>query len=303
MSTFKTWLETARPRTLPLALAIIATGSACAFWFDAFDVKITLLCLLTATLLQILSNFANDYGDYQKGSDTAERIGPLRGIQKGNMTATQLKNGLIVTIVLILLSGFVLLASAYQTLQDLVVFISLGIASIVAAIAYTVGKKPYGYLGLGDLFVFLFFGLLAVAGTYYLQAHNLPWSVFLPACSCGFLSMAVLNINNMRDIEQDRKSGKNTLVVRIGAVKARHYHCALLILAIFCYSLFVLIEVKSAVSFLFVLSVPLLFKHAKFVVKNLDPQTLRPLLGQMSGLALLTNILFCLGLVIAKTIA
>ncbi|MDU8923655.1 1,4-dihydroxy-2-naphthoate polyprenyltransferase [Pasteurellaceae bacterium LIM206] len=299
-NTFKTWFETARPKTLPLALAIIFTGSAVAYWFNHFDWTITLLCLLTATLLQILSNFANDYGDFQKGSDTAERIGPLRGIQKGNMTAAQLKKGLIVTIVLILISGFALLTVSYRSLQDLIVFIALGIASIVAAIAYTVGKKPYGYLGLGDIFVFLFFGLLAVGGTYYLQAHNINRTVFLPAAACGLLSTAVLNINNMRDIEQDRKAGKHTLVVRLGAEKSRVYHCILLALAVLCYGLFAAVNVPSAAGFLFVLAIPLLIKHTKYVCQNKDPVQLRPMLAQMSLLALFTNVLFSLGLVIAK---
>ncbi|WP_443090829.1 1,4-dihydroxy-2-naphthoate polyprenyltransferase [Basfia succiniciproducens] len=299
-SALKTWFETARPKTLPLALAIIFTGSAVAYWFGNFDWQITLLCLLTATLLQILSNFANDYGDFQKGSDTAERIGPLRGIQKGNMTEGQLRNGLIVTIILILISGFALLATAYQSLQDLIVFIALGIASIVAAIAYTVGKKPYGYLGLGDIFVFLFFGLLAVAGTYYLQAHSMNWTVFLPAGACGFLSTAVLNINNMRDIEQDKKAGKHTLVVRLGAEKSRVYHCLLLTSGVLCYALFSAINVDSRWGFLFILAVPLLVKHAGFVYKTKEPILLRPMLAQMSLLALLTNVLFSLGLVLAK---
>ncbi|EIJ71885.1 1,4-dihydroxy-2-naphthoate polyprenyltransferase [Pasteurella bettyae] len=299
-STIKTWLETARPRTLPLALAIIFTGSAVAYWFGYFDWTITILCLLTATLLQILSNFANDYGDFQKGSDTAERIGPLRGIQKGHMTEAQLRKGLIVTIVLILISGFALLSTAYQSMQDLIVFIALGIASIVAAIAYTVGKKPYGYLGLGDLFVFLFFGLLAVVGTYYLQAHNINWTVFLPASGCGFLSVAVLNINNMRDIEQDRKAGKYTLVVRLGVDKSRVYHWMLLISGILCYLLFSSINVNSIWGYLFIFAIPLLVKHGLFVYRSKDPLLLRPMLGQMSLLALLTNVLFSIGLVLAK---
>ncbi|WP_044469859.1 1,4-dihydroxy-2-naphthoate polyprenyltransferase [Mannheimia massilioguelmaensis] len=299
-STIKTWLETARPRTLPLALAIIFTGSAVAYWFGYFDWTITILCLLTATLLQILSNFANDYGDFQKGSDTAERIGPLRGIQKGHMTEAQLRKGLIVTIVLILISGFALLSTAYQSMQDLIVFIALGIASIVAAIAYTVGKKPYGYLGLGDLFVFLFFGLLAVVGTYYLQAHNINWTVFLPASGCGFLSVAVLNINNMRDIEQDRKAGKYTLVVRLGVDKSRVYHWMLLISAILCYLLFSSMNVNSIWGYLFIFAIPLLVKHGLFVYRSKDPLLLRPMLGQMSLLALLTNVLFSIGLVLAK---
>ncbi|MDO4626237.1 MAG: 1,4-dihydroxy-2-naphthoate polyprenyltransferase [Pasteurellaceae bacterium] len=296
----KIWLSTARPKTLPLALAIILTASTLAYWFGQFSLPITLLCLLTTTLLQIVSNFANDYGDHQKGSDTAERIGPLRGIQKGQMSATQLRNGLIVMVIASLLSGSVLISVAYQSTTDLIAFAVLGILAILSAITYTVGAKPYGYLGLGDLSVFLFFGLLAVCGTFYLQTHSLQCLIFLPAAACGLLSTAVLNINNLRDIEQDRKAGKNTLVVRIGAKKGRIYHCLLLALASLCYFVFVTIDFRHWSNFLFVLALPLLIKHALFVYRSQNPMQLRPMLAQMSILALLTNILFSLGLLIGN---
>ncbi|WP_386695140.1 1,4-dihydroxy-2-naphthoate polyprenyltransferase [Lonepinella sp. MS14435] len=297
MATIKTWLDTARPKTLPLAVAIILTGSALAQWHGTFSWSVTLLCLLTATLLQIVSNFANDYGDYQKGSDTTERIGPLRGIQQGKMTANQLRNGLIVISIASFISGASLIALAYETTQDLIAFAILGILAILAAITYTVGKKPYGYLGLGDISVFLFFGLLAVCGTYYLQAHSLDWSIFLPAAACGFLSTAVLNINNLRDIEQDRKAGKNTLIVRIGAKNGRIYHWLLLLGAVLCYTIFALLHKPLLLIIIAVIAV-LLAKHAYFVYQQKDPMALRPMLGKMSMLALLSTILFSLGLLI-----
>ncbi len=297
MATIKTWLDTARPKTLPLAVAIILTGSALAQWHGTFSWSVTLLCLLTATLLQIVSNFANDYGDYQKGSDTTERIGPLRGIQQGKMTANQLRNGLIVISIASFISGASLIALAYETTQDLIAFAILGILAILAAITYTVGKKPYGYLGLGDISVFLFFGLLAVCGTYYLQAHSLDWSIFLPAAACGFLSTAVLNINNLRDIEQDRKAGKNTLIVRIGAENGRIYHWLLLSAAVLCYAIFALLHKPLLLIIIAVIAV-LLAKHAYFVYQQKDPMALRPMLGKMSMLALLSTILFSLGLLI-----
>ncbi|WP_386688407.1 1,4-dihydroxy-2-naphthoate polyprenyltransferase [Lonepinella sp. MS14437] len=297
MATIKTWLDTARPKTLPLAVAIILTGSALAQWHGTFSWSVTLLCLLTATLLQIVSNFANDYGDYQKGSDTTERIGPLRGIQQGKMTANQLRNGLIVISIASFISGASLIALAYETTQDLIAFAILGILAILAAITYTVGKKPYGYLGLGDISVFLFFGLLAVCGTYYLQAHSLDWSIFLPAAACGFLSTAVLNINNLRDIEQDRKAGKNTLIVRIGAENGRIYHWLLLLGAVLCYTIFALLHKPLLLIIIAVIAV-LLAKHAYFVYQQKDPMALRPMLGKMSMLALLSTILFSLGLLI-----
>ena len=292
------WFETARPKTLPLALATILTGSALAYWSGHFSLPITLLCLLTATLLQVLSNFANDYGDHQKGSDTAERIGPLRGIQQGAISAKQLKKALIILSVASLLSGGLLISVAYQDVSDLIAFALLGVLAVISAITYTVGAKPYGYMGLGDVSVFIFFGLLAVGGTYYLQVHNLAWSIFLPAAACGLLSTAVLNINNLRDIEQDRKAGKNTLAVRLGAHKGRIYHCLLLGLANLCYTVFAVLHFNHLASFVFLLAFPLLAQHAQFVYRNLDPLSLRPMLAKMSLLALLTNILFSFGLLI-----
>lgn len=297
MLDLKTWVETARPKTLPLALAIILTGAALAQWSGKFHLGITLLCLITATLLQIVSNFANDYGDHQKGSDTAERIGPLRGIQQGKITAAELKKGLIAVIIASFLSGTALILLAYETLNDLLAFILLGILAVIAAITYTVGKKPYGYLGLGDISVFLFFGLVAVCGTYYLQAHNLPFSVFLPAAACGLLSTAVLNINNLRDVEQDKKAGKNTLIVRIGTQNGRIYHCCLLTSAVVFYAVFALLH-KPQLLFVIAFISIFLIKHGLTVYRNQDPLALRPLLGKMSMLALFSNILFSLGLLI-----
>lgn len=295
---FSIWFSTARPKTLPLALASIIVGSALAYWAGNFDGITTFLALLTTTLLQILSNFANDYGDHVKGSDTAERIGPLRAIQHGAITGEQLKKSLYIVGGLGFFSGVFLIAYAYQSIQDLVVFLSLGIIAIIAAITYTVGKKPYGYLGLGDISVLIFFGFLAVLGTFYLQAHSLPAITFLPAFGCGLLSVAVLNINNLRDIEQDRKAGKTTLIVRIGSQNGRRYHVVLLSLAVLSYFIFGLIAFEHWYSFLFLLALPLLIKHGRFVYQHKDPSELRPILGQMAGLALLTNLLFSLGLVL-----
>ncbi|WP_040977021.1 1,4-dihydroxy-2-naphthoate polyprenyltransferase [Necropsobacter massiliensis] len=294
--TLKMWIETARPKTLPLAAASIIMGAALAYHSGAFSWRITLLCLLTTLLLQVLSNFANDYGDHQKGSDTAERIGPLRGIQHGLISASQLKTGLLAVVAASLVSGTVLLAVAYRNLTDLMTFGLLGGVAIIAAITYTVGEKPYGYLGLGDISVFIFFGLLGVAGCYYLQTHSLQAAIFLPAAATGLLATAVLNINNLRDIEQDRKAGKNTLVVRLGAYRGRLYHCALLLVAALCYLLFAVLHFHHWFSFVFICAFPLLIRHAWFVYRNREPHRLRPMLAQMSLFALLTNLLFSFGL-------
>lgn len=295
-STFAIWFSTARPKTLPLALASIIIGSALAYWAGKFDLITTLLAFITTILLQVLSNFANDYGDHVKGSDTAERIGPLRAIQHGMITGEQLKIAVIVLSVLSFISGSALSFYAYEGIEDLLVFLGLGVISIVAAITYTVGKKAYGYLGLGDLFVLIFFGFVAVIGVFYLQAHSLPLMIFIPAFGCGLLSVAVLNINNLRDINQDRKAGKNTLIVRIGSKNGRIYHAILLALAVVSYLIFAILNFEHWYNYFFLLAVPLLVKHGLFVYRHQNPIELRPILGQMAGLALITNLLFSLGI-------
>ena len=297
-NTIKMWIETARPKTLPLALATILTGSALAYRAGHFHWGITILCLLTTLFLQVLSNFANDYGDHQKGSDTAERIGPLRGIQQGAISAAQLKKGLYVMIALSFLCGALLIGIAYQNVSDLIAFSLLGVLAIVAAITYTVGNKPYGYLGLGDISVLIFFGLLGIGGTYYLQVHDFSAVILLPAVASGLLATAVLNINNLRDIEQDRKAGKNTLAVRLGPHNGRIYHCILLAVAALFYLLFALFNLHHLPGFIFLLTYPLLLKHALFVYSHKEPTALRPMLAQMSLIALFTNALFSLGLLI-----
>ena len=297
----KMWWETARPKTLPLALASIFTGSALGYWANpqGFNGLVMALCLLTTILLQVLSNFANDYGDHQKGSDTEERIGPLRGIQKGAISAKELKWGLILMVVASFLSGSFLIGIAYENLSGLLAFAGLGILAIVAAITYTVGAKPYGYMGLGDISVLVFFGLLGVGGTYYLQTHGIDSHIILPAIGSGLLASAVLNINNLRDIEQDAKAGKNTLAVRLGAYKGRVYHCILLSVAALCSLAFAVATALSWTNYLFVLAMPLLAKHAIFVYRSQQPRELRPMLAQMSMISLLINILFSLGLLIS----
>lgn len=234
----KAWLDSLRPKTLPLAFAPIVTGSAIASWHNNFKPGIALLALLTAGLLQILSNLANDYGDAVKGSDTETRIGPLRGIQTGVISLSQLLMALIVTVVLTIVSGLSLVIMACEKPSDIIGFLILGVLAMVAAISYTVGNKPYGYMGLGDISVMIFFGWLSVAGSYYLQTGHFDSIVMLPATACGLLATAVLNINSLRDIDNDRLSGKNTLAVRLGAQRARCYHSLLLLTAPLCLALF-----------------------------------------------------------------
>ncbi|AKH63144.1 MULTISPECIES: 1,4-dihydroxy-2-naphthoate polyprenyltransferase [Photorhabdus] len=298
VSQTQAWLESLRPKTLPLALAAIITGSALAVWTGHFKLPVALLALLTAAMLQILSNLANDYGDVVKGSDTEKRIGPLRGMQKGVITASQMKKALKITVLLACLSGIALIAVACEEPRDILGFLVLGLLAIVAAITYTVGAKPYGYIGLGDISVLIFFGWLSVAGAYYLQAGFFDSIVMLPATACGLLSAAVLNINNLRDIEDDKRNGKNTLAVRLGPQKARYYHACLIIGATLCLVLFTIQNLPGWSGWLFLLALPLLLKHMWYVLNEPTPEGMRPMLEHMVKAALLTNILFSAGLVL-----
>jgi 1,4-dihydroxy-2-naphthoate octaprenyltransferase len=303
LSLTQAWLESLRPKTLPLAFAAIVVGTVLAWWQGYFDPLVAALALITAGLLQILSNLANDYGDAIKGSDKPDRIGPLRGMQKGAISLGQMKRALLIVIVLSCISGLGLVSAATQTMADFVGFLALGGLSIVAAITYTVGKRPYGYQGLGDISVLTFFGWISVMGSWYLQAHTLIPAIFLPATACGLLATAVLNINNLRDIDSDRENGKHTLVVRLGPVNARRYHAGLLAGALLCFALFNLISLHSLWGWLFLLAAPLLFKQASYVLRERDPRAMPPMLERTVKGALLTNLLFVLGIILSKTLA
>lgn len=301
LSRTQAWLESLRPKTLPLAFAAIVVGTVLAWWQGFFDPLVAVLALITAGLLQILSNLANDYGDAVKGSDKPDRLGPLRGMQKGAISLAQMKRALIIIIILSCISGLLLVTAATQTMADFIGFLVLGGLSIIAAITYTIGKRPYGYIGLGDVSVLIFFGWLSVMGSWYLQTHMLVPAVILPATACGLLATAVLNINNLRDIDSDRENGKNTLVVRLGPINARRYHAGLLVGALICLALFNLLSLHSAWGWLFILSAPLLIKQARFVLRELDPRAMPPMLERTVKGALLTNLLFVVGIILSQT--
>ncbi|HGW3882494.1 TPA: 1,4-dihydroxy-2-naphthoate polyprenyltransferase [Proteus mirabilis] len=298
ISRTQAWLESLRPKTLPLGLIAIVTGSALAYWTGHFELPIALLAILTAGTLQILSNLANDYGDAVKGTDTEERLGPLRGMQKGVITPAQMKKALIINVIISCVSGIALIIVACKKPEDAIGFLVMGLLAIVAAITYTVGKRPYGYMGLGDISVLIFFGWLSVIGTYYLQANAFNIVTLLPATACGLLSVAVLNINNMRDLENDIQASKNTLAVRLGASGSRIYHTCVIAIAIICLIVFTLVYMHRWTAWLFLLAVPMLLLHIKRVNADLSGEAMRPLLEHMVKAALLTNILFSLGLVL-----
>lgn len=277
------WLKAARLRTLPLSLSGILLGSFIAGYQGFWNWTIFILACVTTILFQIVSNFANDYGDGIKGTDNQERIGPKRMIQSGTISPNQMKKAITYTAILSILSSIVLIYKAFGKEHFLysLLFLILGMASIIAAIKYTVGNTAYGYRGLGDFFVFIFFGLVAVLGTYFLFHHQLSGLLILPATAIGLLSTAVLNLNNMRDIDSDRNSKKNTLVVKIGLKKAKQYHIFLIItpfilLTAYC----ILIHKTKALGFL-IFSIPMLF-HLKKVLQNTSPELLDPELKKVA---------------------
>lgn len=292
---FKTWFDAVRPKTLPLAIACIFCGSAIAVQAPQFSITVMILAVITALLLQILSNLANDYGDAIKGTDNEARIGPKRAIQQGLVTPKAMKKVMIINVILTILAGLALVFTAFDNTADIMRFIAFGALAVVAAICYTAGNKPYGYYGFGDLSVLIFFGWLGVAGTFYLQTGTLNAVILLPATACGLFAVGVLNINNLRDIDNDRASGKRTLVVRIGPKWGRVYHQLLLIVAYLFFAFFALIDQTSLFRWLFLLSLPLAIKHGKAVWLSADGEALAPMMGDMVKLALLTNFLFTLG--------
>ena len=291
MAKFNTWIKAARLRTLLLSFSGVLLGGFLAInagpstlreasgtsgsgtWFCL------LFCALTAVLLQVLSNLANDYGDFKKGTDSAKRVGPQREMQSGAITEKEMKLGLAITAGLCLISGALIFVFAQLSWQELAVFAVLGIGAVLAALFYTLGKHPYGYRGLGDLYCFLFFGWAAVAGTFYLATKQLDFSVLLPASAMGFLSNAVLNINNMRDIENDRASGKNSLVVKIGSKKAFVYHCLLIVGAFVCLTVFLILKQAPYYIYAFWLLFPLFLKDL-VAIKRTKSEQLDPFLGR-----------------------
>jgi len=231
----KHWVQAARLRTLPLSVSGIIVGSFYAMSQSMFNWKIVFFALSTTLGLQILSNFANDYGDGVKGTDNEDRIGPKRAIQSGAITPKAMKRAMVITSILTLFSAILLIYCSFKNhnLGFSLFFLLLGILAIASAIRYTVGSNAYGYRGYGDVFVFVFFGLVSTLGIYFMFAKTFEnaYLLFLPATAIGFLSVAVLNLNNMRDVISDKKSGKNTIVVKIGVEKAKLYHYFLVISA------------------------------------------------------------------------
>jgi len=294
-SKLKIWLQAARLRTLPLSISGIIVGNGLAYGNDRFSLVILVLSLATTIAFQVLSNFANDYGDGVKGTDNESRIGPARVLQQGLLTRAQLKKGIQICAVVSLVFAFALIYVAFGTsdLQYSLIFVLLGIASVVAAIKYTVGTNAYGYKALGDLFVFLFFGGVSVLGSYFLQVHEFQIELILPATSLGLLSVGVLNLNNMRDLHTDKEVNKITMAVLLGASLSKAYHTFLLIGAVLTAVFYVKMDIQPA--YLFMIAVLPMMIHLRRVLGYTDPQEFDPELKRLALCTFLFAILFAIG--------
>lgn len=302
------WIKAARLRTLPLSLSGIIMGSFIAKWRlwgkgGTWDWKIFALALLVTLLYQVLSNYANDYGDGVKGTD-AKRIGEAeaRAVASGKITAKQMKNAVILFAVLSFVATVALLYLAFipDFMNEFYIFIGLGVASILAAIGYTVGKKPYGYMGLGDVFVFIFFGLVSVCGSYFLFTKTFSWDILLPGAAVGMMSMAVLNLNNMRDIESDRLSGKNSLALRMGFRNAMIYEMVLLQFPLILILIFLAMNgfIQSQQYYVFIVMILLLplAKLRRKIMEVKEPKELDPFLKQVGIITFMMAVLTAFGL-------
>ncbi len=298
----KSWISAMRLRTLPLALSCIVTGSALCFSNDCqgakmsvFSLEIFILASITTICLQILSNLANDYGDSKKGTDNEKRIGPLRAVQSGEISLESMKVGVIVASISSLIFGILLLYVAFgvENMLYTIAFLIVGLGAIVAAIKYTVGKNAYGYNAMGDLFVFIFFGLVGVLGVRFLYEQAFNVFFILPAITIGGLSAGVLNLNNMRDIENDTLSNKITLAIKLGLSKAKIYHALIVVISLICMLAYTFLQRSiSLQSFIYVIAFPLFIIHLIKVMKNNEHQAFNPMLPMLAMSTFILSVLF-----------
>jgi len=299
----KKWIKAARLRTLPLSISGILVGSAAAYQEHHSQTNyysIIILCLLATLFFQVLSNYANDYGDAVKGTDNENRVGPKRAVQSGEITKQQMKTAIIVTSVLSLITSVAVIYVSFgnENFLSAVIYLLLAIGCVGAAIKYTVGNSAYGYKGLGDIFVFVFFGLVSTLGSYYLYTHSLDFKVLFPAFAVGFLSTAVLNMNNMRDMENDAAMNKNTLVVKIGYQKAKQYHFFLILGSIIFFNTYAMGSFTKWYQFAYVLALIPLFKNIGVVAKTKNPRDLDPELKRIALTTFFISLLLAIALIL-----
>lgn len=286
-------MEAFRLRTLPLSFSSILAGSAIALQNDSFDWRIFSLTLLTTLLLQVLSNLANDYGDAVHGADHQGRKGPARMVSSGRISPEAMKKALVFFSLLSLISGIFLLYISFDPGELLfaALMLLLGLTAIWAAIKYTVGSNPYGYAGLGDLFVLIFFGWVGVIGTFFLQYRELDWTSFLPASAIGFFAVGVLNVNNMRDIHSDAEAGKRSIPVRLGLNGARKYHFFLVIAALLMLLAYAWINNFTSTQWAFLLAFPVLIFHLIKIASYKKPEEFDSQLKVLSLASFLLSLL------------
>lgn len=299
MSKTLTWIKAFRLRTLPLSLSGIIAGSFVAFAEGFWDNGIFALAILTTLFLQILSNLANDLGDSQKGADNESRVGPQRAIQSGVISQKEMKFAIALLTLFSLTTAVPLIIIGTQGMSStvLITYMILAVASITAAITYTIGKKAYGYSGLGDLMVLIFFGFTSVMGVYSLFTKIISWDLILLSLTIGLLSVAVLNLNNMRDHKNDKAVNKNTLVVKIGFKQAKIYHSILITTSLISLIIFI-INREWYTALISLLPYLILLKHLSFVWKTTDPKALDPELKKVALSTFFIVILFSLTLVL-----
>ena len=301
MGLTKAWIGALRLRTLPLSLSGIIVGSAMAYYYGGWNFQIFILAISTTVLFQILSNLANDLGDSQKGTDNDQRVGPTRAIQSGEISQRSMKNAVVLVTILSFASACVLIYISSALISDSLIWIYLGLTgvSIFAAILYTVGKSAYGYYGLGDLMVFLFFGCLSVLGVFIIYGMRFEALTLMPAFTIGFWSVAVLNLNNMRDIVNDAASSKRTVVVQLGSARAKYYHLILILSGLSIWTTLNGVYVYLNNNWIFLIAVfPTLFlyPHLKRVIEINDPSMYDPELKKVALITFSSSILFATSL-------
>lgn len=296
------WITAARLRTLPLSLAGIILGNGIAYSHGEFSVQIFILSLLTTMAFQVLSNLANDYGDGIKGTDNEQRLGPSRVLQQGLLSPTEMKKGIIYVSIISLIFTILLITVSFS-INDLPIalfFLLLGIAAIISAIKYTVGNSAYGYFALGDLFVFIFFGGVSVLGAHYLQSQSIDNSLVFLAVAIGLLSTAVLNLNNMRDVDNDRNSNKITIPILLGTVRSRYYHSFLVLFPFIMAGYYTLANEIGFYGYLYLIFLVPLGIHLKKVWLCQNPKLLDPELKKVALITFFFSMLYVGGIILSQ---
>ncbi|MHB1275246.1 MAG: 1,4-dihydroxy-2-naphthoate polyprenyltransferase [Candidatus Humimicrobiaceae bacterium] len=289
ISKISLWFKSTRPRTLPAAAAPVIIGLALAFYENKVNLLIAIFTLVSALLIQIGTNLANDYFDFIKGTDTEKRVGPVRLIQAGLIKKNEMLAAFIIAFTAASVFGiFLVIRGGYPVLI-------VGIFAIIFGILYTAGPAPLGYIGLGDIFVFIFFGLISVLGTYYLQLLKINHIVLIASFAPGFLSMAILTANNIRDIKTDKESGKRTLIARFGYNFGVFEYLFCIVAAHLIPVILVLITRSHYFSLIAVLTIILAVKPIKIILSRPKSKSLIPVLGTTSQILLIFSILFSIG--------